>query len=232
MKKKTVLFLMLAPYLLFASSTAARAYTMADYWSFDAGNVWIYDRDLFVVGAEEHAFASYTGIQFMQARGICDGYFYVYTGPEGILGIGIYSLDSNSWIDFSSTPVKFANAQMDLGDVVSTTIPAGVIDEDAISFEITLQAEETVTVPAGTFNNALRMQIVVDDGLGIYTERVWLARGVGPVKMYRVSETNSTPGCFMTCGSLDCEENEVEERNILLKQFIEGRQGVVVIPLE
>jgi len=231
MKKITIPFLLLAPLLFIAASNESYAYTMSDYWSFDEGNVWIYDRDLFVVGSEEYTSASFTGIQFLQARGICSNYFSVYTGPEGILGVGIFSLESNSWIDLSATPVKFANAEMNIGDVVSTTIPAGVIGPDAISFEITLQAEETATVPAGTFNNALRMNIVVDDGLGVYTERVWLARGIGPVKMYRVSETNGTPGCFMTCGALDCED-AVVERNILLKQFIKGRQGVVVIPLE
>jgi len=176
----------------------SRAYIMADYWAFNEGNVWIYDRDLHVMGAETHDFGSYTGKQFIQAREFCDSHPYIYAGPEGVLAVGLYNFEDNQWINISPNPVKLADAEMNIGDSVFTYIPAGVIDDDAISITITLEALETITVPAGTFNNTLRLKLFIDDGLGTYTEKIWLAKDVGPIKMYRVSEANNTPGCVFT----------------------------------
>lgn len=134
-------------------------------------------------------------------------------------------------VDLSTTPIKISDAEMIINDSVTNNIPAGVIDNDAISINITLEAVETVSVPAGTFNGTLRLKVFVVDGLGTYTERIWLAKGVGAVQMHRVSETNNTPGCFFTCGSYSCGSDIVEERYIKLKNFIKEKKGVVVIPL-
>jgi len=120
---------------------------------------------------------------------------------------------------------------MNVGNSVTTNMQAGVIDDNPISITITLEAVEPATVPAGTFNNTLRLKVFIVDGMGTYTERIWLAKGVGPVQMHRVSETNNTPGCFFTCGSFNCNEDVVESRYIKLKSFTKGKRGVVVIPL-
>ena len=129
-------------------------------------------------------------------------------------------------------PHSGAFADVSSPKVSKYQVPAGVIDDDAFSITITLEAIESVTVPAGTFNNALRLIVIVNDGLGTYTEKIWLAKGIGAVQMFRVSETNNTPGCFFTCGSLSlCGSDTVEERYIKLQSFISGKNRVVVIPL-
>jgi hypothetical protein len=56
------------------------------------------------------------------------------------------------------------------------------------------------------------------------------------VKMYRVSETDNTPGCFFTCASYDpCDENNLINRTIQLKSYSiknsEQRSKVIVVPL-
>jgi hypothetical protein len=207
------------------------AYRMADYWAFNKGNVWIYDRDLQVMGIETHNFAQYTGRQFLQAREFCNNQPYIYNGSEGVMVVGIYNFDTNQFNDLSAAPIKLSNAEMTIGDSVTNNIPAGVVDDNPISITITLEAVETITVPAGTYYNTLRMRIFVNDGVGTYTEKVWLAKGIGAVQMYRESETNNTPGCFFTCGSFSCGSDILEQRYIKLKNFIKGKRGVVVIPL-
>jgi hypothetical protein len=206
---------------------------MADYCAFNEGNVWVYDRDFHVMGTETRDFAGYTGRQFLQAREFYSNHAYIYSGPAGLMIVGMFIFDTKQFVDLSATPIKVCNAEMNIGESVTTNIPAGVIDDDAISITITLEAIETVTVPAGTFTNALRLQAFVNDGLGTYTEKIWLAKGVGAVQMYRVSETNNTPGCFWTCGSLSrCGGDIVEERYIKLQSFVKGKNRVVVIPLD
>lgn len=214
------------------SGIPSQAYTMADYWALNEGNAWVYDRDFRVVGSETHNFANYTGRQFLQASDFYDTHAYIYSGPAGLLVVGMFDYETQQFIDISGTPIKLSNAEMNLGDSVTNNFPAGVIDESAITITITLEAFETVTVPAGTFDNALRARVVINDGVGTYTERVWMAKGVGMVQIYRVSETNNTPGCFMTCSSFNpCNSNVVEQRYTKLKSFIRGTNRVVVIPL-
>jgi hypothetical protein len=204
---------------------------MADYWSLNEGNVLIYDRDMSVVGMEKHVFGSYMGTAYFQAREFCNNHPYLYVGPEGILGVGLYSLEEDQFVDLSSYPITLSKAEMNVGEFVISSIPAGVLDSEEITITVTLLGVETVTVPAGTFNNALKLNIYVVDGTGTYTEKIWLAKGVGPVQMYRESETNNTPGCFFTCGSLDCESDVVQERYIKLKSYATNRNRTVVIPL-
>ena len=211
---------------------SAHAYTMADYWSFGEGDIWIYDRDFIAIGKETHSFGTYNGKEYLEAREYCKGHFYINVGPDGILFVGIYSLKNDQFINLSATPIKLSDVDMNVGDSYEQNFPAGVLDIVAIRYTFTLEAVETVTVPAGTFNNTLRMQIVIEaDGIGVATEKVWLAKGIGAVQMQRVSETNNYLGCIMTCGSYNCDGDAVDERYIQLRSYIKGRKGAVVIPL-
>jgi hypothetical protein len=229
---RTIAFMSLLMAIITAlSSVPSYAFTMVDYWSFNEGNVWVYDRDLQVLGTETHEFGGYTGRPFLQAREFYNNHPYIYSGPEGVMAVGMFIFDTKQFVDLSATPIKVSNAEMNIGESVTTNIPAGVIDDNAISITITLEGVETVSVPAGTFNDALRVKAFINDGVGTYTERIWLAKGVGAVQMYRVSETNNTHGCFWTCGSLSgCGSNVVEERYIKLQSFIKRQKKTVVIP--
>lgn len=218
------------------SSVSAGAYTMSDYWMLNEGSIWVYDRDMQLMGADTHAFSTYTGRQFIQLSSFYDSYAYIYSGSEGVMAVGMFSYENQQFIDLSATPIKISNAEMNIGDSVTNNIQAGVIDDSAISMTFALEAVENVTVPAGTFNDTLKIRVTINDGTGIYVEHIWLAKNVGPVKMYRVSETNNTPGCFFTCGSYDpCNDNVIINRAIQLKSYAisntEQKSKVIVVPL-
>jgi hypothetical protein len=195
------------------------AFDMARYWPIKAGIVLIYDRDFFVVGSKTYAFANFKGIQVITGMLFRDGrYSYLYSGPDGILLLGQYR--SHQLIDISDVPIKFASADMKINDKIITTIPAGRVDNDPLTFTVTLLTQETVTVPTGQFST-LVLQIRVDDSpISHYVEKVWLAEGIGPVKFQRVSESPlNRNGCLFTCGSFD-DNGNIVQREISLESSL------------
>lgn len=210
---------------LLLAPLSAKAFDMIEYWPTRPGTVWMLDHEILIVGAKTHQFASFKGRQFVMVSSYCYGisgqqYAYLYTGPEGLLGVGLY--EGGQLIDLSATPLKIAEQEMDISQTVVTIIPAGVLDdEDSITFTVTLLAHEGVTVPAGTFDDTLVLQVRVDDGPGShYIEKLWLAKNVGPVKIERVSESPPNhEGCFLTCGCYD-DEGGIVVRVISLEDVL------------
>ena len=233
-KKSNLLSVVLVILFTVGFHSTVFGFEMSDYWSLKKGDIFVYDRDFSTITNETRVFGSYTGRQFIDRATFCDSHSYIYDGNEGILMVGIYDNESETYIDLSSTPVKLADKNMDIGDSVVTNIPAGVLDSSEITITITLETLETVVVPAGTFNNSIRVRINIIDGPGqSYVERIWLAKDVGPVQMHRVSEVN-TNGCFFTCGSFSCCcDYVIQERYIKLKSYLKAyaQKKVVVIPL-
>ena len=64
---------MIVFFILFAS-IPAHAYTMANYWAFNEGNIWVYDRDLQLMGSETHLFSQYTGRLLILLTGFYDNH--------------------------------------------------------------------------------------------------------------------------------------------------------------
>jgi hypothetical protein len=220
--------------LIFLSSSFA--FQMAEYWPIKAGNLSIFDNEILATGSNTQTFGAYNAHKMFFGSTfcgtLCGGHFYFYLGAEGLLGVSVYE-DGGS-VDFSATPIKLFTAEMQIGESVISTVPAGVLDDDPLSFTATLLAEETIIVPAGTFTDTLVLELfVVDSPTSQYTEKLWLAKGVGPVKIERVSElpTTTHEGCFFTCGSFDLGTENVVQRVIELEDFFSQRKGAVVIPL-
>lgn len=194
-------------------------FDMTQYWPLKPGTTWIFDREALILGAKTHQFISYQGIQLIQSTTYCDKacgeHAYLSSGQDGVLFVGYFGVN---YIDFSGTPLKFANKEMMVNDTVISTVPAGIIDNDAITFTVTLLAHEPVTVPGGTFPDTLVLQIRIDDSPNShYIEKIWLARGVGPVKFERVSESPvNHEGCMFTCGCFDKTTGAVAYREINL----------------
>jgi len=202
-------------------ATPLLAFDMTKYYPLKPGTVWIFDRDHSVVGSKTHAFNYYTGIQILSGDGTGE-YIYYYSGPEGILGVGLQFGDT--FIDLEDTPLKLASADMSINEEIVTIIPAGRIDNDPITFTVMLVDQETITVPAGQFVDTLVLQIRIDDSPAThYIEKVWLAEGVGPVKYERVSESPfNHEGCLYTCRSFDYEPDPpvVDQRIISLESLL------------
>jgi hypothetical protein len=235
MRNRSLLIGIFVMFMTLMTSASSFAYNMLEYWSLDAGDTWVYDRDLIVFTAETHSFGQYLGNRLIFGKEYCGTpHLYIYKGEEGILAIGLYERNSNQFFDVSGNPLVFARANMSIGESVTTIWPAGFLDDSPLSFTITLEAAESVTVPAGTFSDVLRLKVVVEDDWEVYVEKIWLAKGIGVVKMYRVSETNNTPDCWWTCGAFDCNSTTIEQRTISLLSYTQAGNRptrVVVIPM-
>lgn len=234
MRHRSLLIGIFVMFVTLMTSANSFAYNMLEYWSLDAGDTWLYDRDLIVFTSNTHSFGPLSGNRLIFGREYCDTQPHIYQGTEGILAIGLYDRESDQFIDVSGKPLVFARANMAIGESVSTSWPAGFVDDDPLNFTITLEAAEPVTVPAGAFSDVLRLKVVVDEGQGVYVERIWLAKGIGMVKMYRVSETNNTNGCMWTCGAFACNTGTLEQRTISLLSYTQAGIGparVVVVPM-
>jgi hypothetical protein len=213
--------------IIFSYVPFSYGYSMADYWAIKAGQVGIYDQEIIVVGPETKTFGPYSGREYLQADDYSGDQAFVYTGPAGVMVVGFYDSETSSYVDISAYPLVISKAQMNVGETISSTVPPGVFDPDYGSvFTITLVQEESITVPAGTFSNSLKLKVYVQEGDGrTYTEYIWLVRDIGPVQMFRESETNNYDGCFLTCGS-----DRTGERYTKLKSYIIADKTVVLPP--
>lgn len=191
---------------------AVNAFDMSDHWPIKAGAAWIADHDIFVAGTTSYEFGNLTGQQIFSASTYCDdgpcgqNYFYMHSGEGGLLILGVYK--DGTLTNLSANPLILAPADMDIGDAVSSTVPAGGIDPvNQTTFTATLLTQETITVPAGTYQDALVLQLEISEAPGTeFVEKLWLARNVGPVRIERVSETPANnDGCFFTCESFNME---------------------------
>lgn len=223
----TLSFLLL---ILISLTSFSYGYSMNEYWAIKEGHIGIYDRDLIVHGLETRSFGPYTGREYLMAIGYSDSQPFVYVGAEGLLFVGLLDKESSSYIDLSAYPIVISESQMNLGDTVTSTVPAGILETTEMSFTVTLLSQEDVTVPAGIFVDCLKLQFEIHGDGGVYIEHVWLAKGVGVVQMYRVSETTNNSGCFFTCGSVDYCSDQIIERYTKLKGYVRGGKGVVVLP--
>lgn len=226
--------------LMFLSSSFA--FQMADYWPIKAGNLWIFDNEIITCSSNTKKFGQYNARKMFFGSDfcgdLCGNHLYFYLGSEGLLLVSTY--DDGDSNDFSATPIKLFSAEMQIGQSVTSTIPATTLDPDQLTIIATLLGKETITVPAGTFTDTLVLDLFVDDSpTSEYREKLWLAKGVGPVKIERVNETPTNhEGCFFSCGSFNSDTEIIVQREIKLEDFfhqnngvVVQRKGVVVIPL-
>ena len=212
------------------------AFHMADYWPAKAGNVWKYNVEIVAISSNTQTFGSYNARRLYfgstNCGDLCGNHVYFYLGSEGLLVVSAY--DDGDTADFSATPLKLFEAEMQIGDSVISTVPAGVLDPDEFTLTATLLRQEGITVPAGTYTDTLVLELVADDSDNTwYREILWLAKGVGPVKIQRVDESPTNhEGCFFTCGAFNLDDPKtVVQRHIELEDFFNQKKGAVVIPL-
>ena len=161
----------------------------------------------------------------------CGEFVLLCAGSEGLAIVGQY--EDGDVHDFSVTPLRIFSARMNIGDSIVSSVPAGVIDPDEIKLTATLLGVQTVVTPAGTFTDALVLQAVLQDSPTTdYTEILWIAKRVGPVKILRLSETpeNGNDGCIFSCFSVAADTG-VGDRDAFFEGFFSQKNKVIVIPL-
>jgi len=204
--------------LLLSSSTALYAFTMSEYFPLTAGNSWIFGRTFFLVSSEIHDFSGKTEKHFLDAKNYND-ILYLHD-TDGTVSIVGSKEGDGPIIDVSDTPGILVSAEMNVGDNVVSVIPAGKFGPNSITITSTLvQLEPTLTVPAGTFTNTLKIQLVIDEVTYSYTENIWLAKNIGPVKITRGSYTPHDGACLFTCGCFDFDFEVVETLSMELTSY-------------
>lgn len=235
--KRSLLYVLWLIFLQLIFLSSSFAFQMADYWPIKAGNVWIFDNEIMAFSSKTQTFGQYNarkmvfGVDF--CGDLCGNHMYFYLGSEGLLLVSLN--EDGSSVNLSATPIKLFSAEMQLGQSIISSVPAGVLDpeSDQLTFTATLLNEQTIAVPAGTFTDTLVLELLVDDSsTSEYREKLWLAKGVGPVKIERVNETpEEHEGCFFSCGSFNQDNGTIVQREIKLDDFFNQRKGVVVVPL-
>lgn len=194
-------------YLVFVPLVyAAKEYKITDYWPFKESAWWEFDDGkIEITGTEE-----INGINTFKSleTGSCsedeedEGGGELYYFNDVANGFGAFYQDE----DGSYIMVKISETYVKKGD--KTTASFKESSGTQVTLITKLEGTANVVVPAGKFKRCLRFSIKVElvdtDGTySYYTERFYLAKGVGLVKAVRIKESANDVGCVFGPCCLD-----------------------------
>jgi hypothetical protein len=181
------------------SAAAAAAFPAAPYFPLPNGATWTYaisgggTEVLTVVGT-----ATFNGASVRVMRSQAGDETYYTNDASGIRYHGAFFADPGGAdeTDTYMPPIGVATADVSLGMPVNTSgsVLIRVVGSDDLQVSYNSASTplgiETVTVPAGTFTNALHVRLAVTYPELLFTQTVdtWVVPGIGPVK-----ETSSDP---------------------------------------
>src|SRR3990167_8310946 len=193
-KSTTIATILIAfMYLVFIPIVyAATEYKMSDYWPLKEGAWWEFnDGKIEITGTEE-----INGINTFKSldTGSCSECGELYYFNDDTNGFGAFYQDE----DGSYIMVKISETYVKKGDKTKVSIKES--DGFQLTLVFKLEGTANVVVPAGKFKRCLRFSIkfegVDTDGTySYYTERFYLAKGVGLVKAVRIKESANDVGC-------------------------------------
>ncbi len=186
-------------------------YQGSDYYPLEIGNTWVYNLGTVQVLDETRTFSGGTGQRVENATLDCCPYDIFITHSDGDVVIcGGYHRDDELYFEF---PVQgsfvLLSKEMRIGD-------SWVVDfDETTTITFNFLGVETVTVPAGTFSDSLKISVdVVDrDTAGTYTEISWYAKNVGQIKAERIAES---PSGYSGCMKVPPENPFVELQSALI----------------
>ena len=160
---------------------------VADYYPLEVGSTWIYDGPEGteidqIVGVDEIGDFEAARIDSGPAMGTPNREYYALA--DGLLAlVGEYDGNGDDLITFSP-PIAFPET-VRMGDRGSLTVEASVNGTPvpgSETFEWAVVGGGPVTVPAGTFENCLKLRVSLADPVGQEDEfYLWLALGLGPI---------------------------------------------------
>ena len=186
-------------YLVFVPIVyAAKEYKMTDYWPFKEGAWWEFnDGKIEITGTEE-----INGINTFKSleTGSCSENEEIERGGE----FNYFNDDANGFGSFSQNEdgsylmVKISEPYVKKGDKTKASFK--VNDGTQVTVITKLEGTATVIVPAGKFKRCLRFSIKVkgvhtDGSYSYWTEKFYLAKGVGLVKAVRIKQSGNDAGC-------------------------------------
>ena len=185
-------------YLVFVPLVyAATEYKMTDYWPLKEGAWWEFnDGKIEITGTEE--IDGISTFKFVDT-GSCEGeYNYFNDDANGFGGFILNEDGSYSIANISDPYVK-------KGDKTTSSFKDS--DGEQVTLVFKLDGTANVVLPAGKFKRCLRFSVKVEvvdtDGNDSYTEKFYLAKGVGLVKVVRVKQSTDEAGCAFGPESFD-----------------------------
>ena len=179
-------------------------YTISEYFPLGQGNTWTY-----VEEDEELTVRTVSGTE--QINGVNavkiideDGDYNLWTTGNGLTYYKGYEADGGpgcGWSQFVfNPPVNASDPVVSVGSTSASTTTlfytdcSGSSDSSPVSYEITIEGVEDVTVPAGTFNDCLKIKFVLtmNGGADINEDTSWVANGLGTVKSISISKHNGS----------------------------------------
>jgi hypothetical protein len=207
MKKTGVLFSITIAIFVFASGCATlggnhmtdTVYPIPSYFSFSQGNQWTYSHKTGdKVGEVTYVIEGYEtfhGIKIPKKVQADNPDEYFCTSADSVYGIRDFKHNLGMTQEYLiyTPPTNVLPAKMKAGDIHYNAAHLfrhnkdGTIKDEGSFYDTTiLEAVEAVTVPAGRFEDCLKVTLIRDD---VFSEIVvnvvltqWLARGVGIVK--------------------------------------------------
>jgi len=167
-------------------------FRICNYWPLEAGNQWLYTTgNYFILNQTGICTSGYSGIRLGTTTYEFEP--FIQNKDLGLFFTGC-QYDEGVW-KYIGFPFSLIPPEMTPGSV-------HFIDGQDWTFQTTLVGLETVTVPAGTFNDTLKISIAIThkDGSCSYNTTLWLAKGIGPVKILRSdAEPADCLGCIFVC---------------------------------
>jgi hypothetical protein len=183
---------------------------MADYFPLDQGDTWNYQRlssatgsstvNLTVSGSTTIAGQLYANVVRTPSTWIQIEYWQV--AADGLRRGGELGDEGQLTLDPPLlVPSNLAVGQTILG---STTPSLDGVVQEPLTFTITFTGVETVTVPAGTFPNCLKLDVRLQasDQPGPDQLTLWFAKGVGKVREYEIEPDGVTDDSQLTSATV------------------------------
>jgi PKD repeat protein len=174
-------------------------YCGCDYFPLSAGNHWEYNTGTADVEGSEHTFVDGIGLRVdWDLVFESDTSVSFWNCIDGALAfMGKYDQDGLVYVNdpFVGLASILANSMY----VGAQWTLFGEEGTGVDSLRIEVLGTESVTVPAGTFDDCLKIQATIfdNDPAVTYTDEAYFAEGVGLVKEERISQSGPTDGVFL-----------------------------------
>jgi hypothetical protein len=200
---------------------ANNIYRVCNYFPLDPNNRWKYTTgNRFILDNTQTCTSGYSGILYGSNDYEFDS--YIQNCEHGLLFAGCQYHEDG--LEDGGIQLEFIPSEMQMGQTVSKSLPPSNYYDWAFTLDTKLVGLETVTVPAGTFNNTLKIELLIAhwDGSCSYKETLWLAKGIGPVKIHR---TDANPSDCLGCVFICDPDNDIDKLNTpaeLIAAIIKG----------
>jgi hypothetical protein len=179
-------------------------FKISEYFPLGQGNTWTYrEEDAQLTVMTISGTQKINGVDAVKMIDE-DGDYQLFTNSNGIVLYKEYAADDIPGCGWEQSifnpPVKFVDSLVSVGSTyISNTTHTetdctGKSATASISYEFTIEGIENVTVPAGTFNDCLKITgtFTVNGSTQTNEQYIWLTKGLGQIKAISINKENGS----------------------------------------